>query len=92
MAHASFMSAVNAAAQSHLERPQERRADRVVVRVGDAVASRGGGRDLHDRHELIEPVETFHRSRQHLHQLLPLLAHVAAKHPLERRVEFESLW
>ena len=36
-------------------------------------------------------IEPLYGRRQHLHQLLALLLHVAAEHPLERGVEFEEL-
>jgi hypothetical protein len=38
------------------------------------------------RHQLVEPIETFHRGGEHLHQLLALFRHVASKH----RAQFRS--
>jgi len=95
VASCSANSAVCTAAPSSIgttiERPEQRGADRVVMLVGDAVPCVAPAEIFDDRHQLIEPVETLDGGRQHLHQLLTLFFHVAAKHPFERRIELEQL-
>ena len=78
------------AAQSRLERPEERRTDRVVVRVGDPVPGVASSEVLHDGNKSIEMIETLHRGRQHLRQFPVLCGHVRGEHPPQRGIQFEQ--
>lgn len=60
------------------------------MRVGNAVVDVPSPEVLEDRGQLLEMVETLHRRREHLHQLLPLLRHVPAEHQFEHRIELEQ--
>ncbi len=84
---------IEGVAEALLQGPQERRADRIVVAVADAVPRVSPPEVLYGRHDAVQMVEAPHADSDHLHQLEMLRLHGLLVRREERphfRVELEQ--